>query len=175
MRSPALITAMLLAASPLAAQEAPFFTSELVFPLEHWHNHSSSVVELPGGDLLVAWFHGSGERQADDVEILGARWRRSTGTWTRPFPLADTPGFPDTNCVLYLDSKRRLWLLWPVIVANRWESALMKYRVSSDYAQADGTLHLTYSYSEGGLPRDPPRKSIKHAHFNVDWIRAGSR
>jgi len=134
----ALIPALLLAASPLAAREAPFLTSELIFPLEHWHNHSSSVVELPSGDLLVAWFHGSGERQADDVEILGARWRRSTGTWTEPFPLADTPGFPDTNCVLYLDSKRRLWLLWPVIVANRWESALMKYRVSSDYEQADG-------------------------------------
>ena len=41
--------------------------AELVFPLEHWHNHASMVVEAPNGDLLVCWFHGSGERTADDV------------------------------------------------------------------------------------------------------------
>src|SRR5687767_653412 len=40
--------------------EAPFLTSELLFPLEHWHNHASMIVELPGGDLLTCWFHGSG-------------------------------------------------------------------------------------------------------------------
>jgi len=123
---------------PLAAQDSPFFASELVFPLEHWHNHSSSVVELPNGDLFVAWFHGSGERSSDDVVIRGARWNKKTEKWTNPFLLADSPGFPDTNCVLYLDSKSRLWLFWPVIVANTWESALMKYRVSSDYLQPDG-------------------------------------
>ncbi len=33
---------------------APQYSAELIFPLEHWHNHSSSVVELPNGDLLVA-------------------------------------------------------------------------------------------------------------------------
>jgi hypothetical protein len=26
---------------------------------ETWHNHSSSIVELPNGDLLVCWFHGA--------------------------------------------------------------------------------------------------------------------
>ena len=51
--------------------EAPFLTSELLFPLEHWHNHASMIVELPGGDLLTCWFHGSGERTADDVMVLG--------------------------------------------------------------------------------------------------------
>ncbi len=50
------------------------YSAELIFPLEKWHNHSSSVVELPNGDLLVVWFHGSGERTADDVLIRGARW-----------------------------------------------------------------------------------------------------
>ena len=28
-------------------------TSELIFPLEHWHNHASMIVEAPNGDLLV--------------------------------------------------------------------------------------------------------------------------
>jgi predicted neuraminidase len=138
MRVIALILALLVWPMFAGAQDGVLFESELIFPLEHWHNHSSSVVELPNGDLFVAWFHGSGERTADDVVIQGARWIKKTGTWTEPFLLADTAGFPDTNCVVYLDSKDRLWLLWPVIVANRWESALMKYKVSTDYMQPDG-------------------------------------
>ncbi|HYO79777.1 MAG TPA: hypothetical protein VES20_00120, partial [Bryobacteraceae bacterium] len=68
---------------------------ELIFPVETWHNHSSSVVELPGGDLMVCWFHGSGERTADDVKVLGARKPRGAKEWSAPFELADTPGFPD--------------------------------------------------------------------------------
>ena len=138
MRLSALILALLVWPTATVARGQALFESELIFPLEHWHNHSSSIVELPNGDLFVAWFHGSGERTADDVVIRGARWIRKTGHWTEPFLLADTPGFPDTNCVVYLDSKERLWLFWPVIVANQWESALMKYRVSTDYMQTDG-------------------------------------
>jgi len=138
MRLSALILALLVWPTATVARGQALFESALIFPLEHWHNHSSSIVELPNGDLFVAWFHGSGERTADDVVIRGARWIRKTGQWTEPFLLADTPGFPDTNCVVYLDSKERLWLFWPVIVANQWESALMKYRVSTDHMQTDG-------------------------------------
>ena len=113
-------------------------SSELIFPLESWHNHSSSVVETPNGDLLVCWFHGSGERTADDVLIRGARWSRSKRTWSAPFTMADAPGFPETNPVLYIDRKERLFFFWPLIIAHRWETALMKYRISTDYQQADG-------------------------------------
>ncbi|MGI8745462.1 MAG: sialidase family protein [Bryobacteraceae bacterium] len=117
---------------------APQYSGELIFPLEHWHNHSSSIVELPNGDLLVCWFHGSGERTADDVVIQAARWNKSTGKWSQPFTIADTPGFPDTNPTMFIDSRQRLFLFWPVIIAHRWETALMKYRISTDYQQASG-------------------------------------
>src|SRR4029434_2022159 len=59
-----------------ANRSAPQLESELVFPLEHWHNHASMIVEAPNGDLLVCWFHGSGERTADDVVIRGAPFRK---------------------------------------------------------------------------------------------------
>ncbi len=75
----------------------PQHSAELIFPVEHWHNHGSCIVECPNGDLLVCWFHGSGERKADDVVILGARKVKATGEWTKPFLMADTPNFPDTN------------------------------------------------------------------------------
>lgn len=116
----------------------PFYKSELIFPLEKIHNHSSSIVELPDGDLLVCWFHGSGERTADDVVINAARFNRRTGAWGRPFIIADTPGFPDTNPTMFIDSKQRLFLLWPTIIAHQWETALMKYRISTDYQQESG-------------------------------------
>ncbi|HYW46512.1 MAG TPA: exo-alpha-sialidase [Bryobacteraceae bacterium] len=133
---------------------APQHSSELIFPLEHWHNHSSSVVELPNGDLLVCWFHGSGERTADDVLISGARWNRSTGKWTAPFTMADTPGFPETNPVLFLDSHRRLFFLWPLIIAHRWETALMKYRISTDYQQASGPPHWEFQDNIVLIPKN---------------------
>jgi len=117
------------------ASERPFLNSELIFPLEVWHNHASSVVETPSGDLLVCWFHGSGERTADDVRIEGARQRHGTQQWSERFVMADAPGFPDTNCTLFMDPLGRLWLFWPTILANEWHSALMNYRVSSDYTQ----------------------------------------
>ncbi|MCB1099448.1 MAG: exo-alpha-sialidase [Verrucomicrobiae bacterium] len=117
-----------------ATKAAPTFSSELIFPLEHWHNHGSCVVECPNGNLLVCWFHGSGERKEDDVLIQGAHYDKTSGKWSEPFVMADTPGFPDTNCCMIIDPQERLWLLWPTIQANTWESALMKYKIASDYS-----------------------------------------
>jgi predicted neuraminidase len=134
-----LLTVLLaLAVLTMAPAAQSQYSSELLFPPESWHNHSSSIVETPNGDLLVCWFHGSGERTADDVLIRGARWSRSRKTWSQPFTMADAPGFPETNPVLYVDRKERLFFLWPLIVAHRWETALMKYRISTDYQQTDG-------------------------------------
>jgi predicted neuraminidase len=129
---------LLMLLSVVAASAAPLYESELIFPQEHWHNHSSSIVELPNGDFLVCWFHGSGERTADDVVIEAARFSRKSGKWGAPFVIADTPGFPDTNPTMFIDSRQRLFLLWPVIVAHQWETALMKYRISTDYQQESG-------------------------------------
>lgn len=121
-----------------AQQETPFHAGELIFPLESWHNHGSCIVECPNGDLLVCWFHGSGERQSDDVLIEGARKVKGSETWSDRFVMADVPEFPDTNCCMIIDPEERLWLLWPTILANTWESALMKYKTSTNYMQAAG-------------------------------------
>lgn len=129
---------------------AAFYHAELIFPLENWHNHASTIVECPNGDLLVCWFHGSGERTADDVKVEGARLRRGSKTWTR-FTMADTPNYPDTNPTMFIDPQQRLWLIWQTILANEWHTALIKYRVSSDYQKSEAAprwelnevLHIT--------------------------------
>src|SRR5207244_8702086 len=97
----------LLLVLPLVLSAAQTPSGELVFPLEKWHNHSSSLVELPNGDLFVCWYHGSGERTADDVIIEGARLKKGSQEWTGRSLLADTPGFPDPNPVMFVDSRQR--------------------------------------------------------------------
>jgi predicted neuraminidase len=141
---------LLLGLARAASSEAPFLESELIFAPESWHVHASCVVELPNGDLLACWFHGSGERTADDVKIEGARLKKGSRTWGPRLVLADTPGYPDCNPAMFIDPRGRLWLMWPTILANLWESALMKYKISSDF-QGDGpprweteqVLHVT--------------------------------
>lgn len=116
---------------PLVGATLPRFEAELVFPLHAQHNHAPGIVECPNGDLLVSWYRGSGERRADDVAVYGA-WRvHETTNWSEPFLLADTPGFPDCNTALFLDEQERIWLFYPTILANTWESCLTNFKVTS--------------------------------------------
>ena len=106
---------------------------QTIFPLQENHVHSSSIVELPNGDILSCWFEGSGERNADDVKIKGARLKNGEKQWGKPFLLADTPEFPDCNPVLFLNPKNELFLFWIVIKSNRWEESILKYKKSIQY------------------------------------------
>src|SRR6476660_2783858 len=152
-----------------ANRAAPHFESELVFPLEHRHNHASMIVEAPNGDLLVCWFHGSGERTADDVVIRGARLKKGAKAWSEPFLLADTPGYPDTNATMFIDPRQRLWLLWPTILANEWHTALMKYRISSSY-ERDGAPRWEVSEVMHVTPGDEFKATVDR---DLDRLTAG--
>jgi len=127
------LTAVLLALFAVNAAEAPQHSAELVFPLHPEHNHAPGIVECSNGDLLVSWYRGSGERTADDVAVWGARKKAGEAEWSEAFLMADTPGFPDCNTCMMIGGDGRLWLFWPTIIANTWESCLTNYRVSSDY------------------------------------------
>ena len=158
-----------------AYAEDPQCHAELIFPLESWHNHASCIVETPRGDLLVCWFHGSGERKADDVKIEGARLRRGAKVWSDRFTLADTPDYPDGNPCLFIDPQRRLWLFYTTILANTWESALLKCRVSRDY-ERDGAprwetsevVHVTPGPEfDAGVSNALPR--LEQAAREANW------
>lgn len=140
----------LLSAGRMLAAEVPFQRTELIFPPEAWHNHASCLVETPRGDLLACWFHGSGERKADDVRIEAARLPRGSTNWGGRFVLADTPGYPDCNPALFVDAQQRLWLFHPTILAHTWESALLKFHVSGNWFgknplrwEREGVIQLT--------------------------------
>ena len=109
-------------------------SEEIIFPYQKEHVHGSSIVMLPDGDLLAAWFQGSGERTADDVRIMGARLKKGVKTWSTPFLMADTKGIPDCNPVLFLNRKGKLFLFWIAVVANKWENSILRYRTTTNYS-----------------------------------------
>jgi predicted neuraminidase len=117
--------------------QVPIFQSELIFEPDYpLGNHASCIIECPNGDLLACWFHGKGEK-VDSVVIQGARKVKGENKWRPRFIMADTPDYPDHNPCMFVDPQQRLWLLWPTLFANRWETAIMKYKISSDYFAPD--------------------------------------
>ncbi len=136
-----------------ATAEEPSYRESLVFPLHPQHNHAPGIVECPNGDLFVSWYRGAGERTADDVAVYGARQRKGKNDWSEAFLLVDTPLFPDCNTTMMIDSHQNLWLFWPLILANSWESCLTEYRTSSDY-QGDGPPKWDW---QGVIPLIPQR------------------
>ncbi len=147
------------------SQHAQNYVQDQIFPLVKEHVHGATIVELAGGDLLAAWFQGSGERWADDVRIMGARLRKGTDKWGKPFVMADVPGFPDINPVLFLDPEEKLWLVWYVVIANQWSTSLPMFRISENFKQKEGPPEWKWQQAlfvkpggktERGIPPDDP-------------------
>jgi predicted neuraminidase len=117
------------------AQNDAILNSMLIFPTQEKHVHASSIVGLPNGDLLAVWFYGSGERTADDVKLMGARLKKGKKSWSEPFQMADTPNIPDCNPVLFLNSEKKLFLVWIAVQANKWEQSILRFKTSTDYLE----------------------------------------
>jgi predicted neuraminidase len=82
------------------------------------------------------YFQGGDEDKSDDVRIGGARLRRGATAWDQPFVISDTYGVSDNNPALAVDARGRLWLVHATLTAvpaRAWGSALVLYKVSSDY------------------------------------------
>ena len=118
------------------AQTSPVLQQTIIFRQQEKHVHGSSIVSLPNGDFLVAWFQGSGERTADDVKIMGARLKKGDKIWSEPFLMADTPLIPDCNPVLFLNNQGKLFLTWIAVQANLWEQSIIRFKTSVDYNNA---------------------------------------
>jgi predicted neuraminidase len=142
------------------------YREELVFPLNPKHNHAPGIVECPNGDLLVSWYRGSGERRADDVAILGARLPKGASTWSEPFVMADNPEFPDCNTCMMIDKHKKLWVFWPIILDNEWDSALTNYRTSTDYT-GSGAPKWSWQGVIWLKPADFKDKAMKLLHENL--------
>ena len=97
-------------------------------------------------------------------------FKKGAKTWSEPFVLADTPGYPDTNATMFIDPRQRLWLLWPTILANEWHTALMKYRISSDY-QREGAPRWDVSEVLHVTPGDEFKTTVDRELDRLDGER----
>jgi len=69
--------------------------------------HAATLVEVAPGRLLAAWFGGQAEG-ARDVKIWGSAYDGKT--WSAPAVLAEEPGFPCWNPVLFRSRAGTLFL-----------------------------------------------------------------
>jgi len=125
----------------------PTVVSEFIFTEAPFREcHASTLVELPDGDLLAAWF--GGKREGDpSVAIWGAR--RTRGAWSRPEVWAREPGVPCWNPVLFRAQHDRIWLFYKYGPSPRaWRGACR--------TSADGNTWSPSTY----LPDGPPDVEI---------------
>ena len=91
--------------------------------------HASTIVELPTGNLLAAWFGGL--REGDkSVEIWFSRKDCGEARWAPPQQFTDFPEVPCWNPVLFRDESNTVWLFFKIGPdPMSWVGA---YRKSSD-------------------------------------------
>jgi predicted neuraminidase len=71
--------------------------------------HASTIVETEAGQFLAAWFGGK-EEGAADVKIWSARFDGKA--WTAPAVIAEEPGFPCWNPVLFKSTRGTVLLFY---------------------------------------------------------------
>jgi Neuraminidase (sialidase) len=84
----------------------------------HGFNHAPSVVALPGGRLLAAWFSGPFEASVHQV-ILGAFSADQGRTWSKATVLQDFPRKSDFDPAFLADG-RRTWFFFSAGRHNRY-------------------------------------------------------
>jgi predicted neuraminidase len=127
--------------------------------------HASSLVKLPQGDLLCAYFGGSGEGRQDTAIWLS---RRKGGTWQMPRPLFAEVGLPHWNPVLHAQAGQT-WIFYKVGQTTQdWTSRVAR----SD----DGGR--TWSDPQPLVPGDAlPRGPMKNKLIVLtsgEWLAPGS-
>ncbi len=93
--------------------------------------HCSTIVELPSGDLLGAWYAGTREGNVD-VALMSARLDIDTCCWSAPVVLFDTPGKPEGNPILFVDPRGLLRMFYVTLVEDGWDYSQLKSTFSTD-------------------------------------------
>jgi predicted neuraminidase len=107
-------------------------------------NHGSSVLELPGGQLLTCWYAGSAEK-APDVQILCSHYTQESG-WEGPRVAVDRQEkaagafFSNRtlgNAVLYRDDDGVIWLFYSAVTNpfSGWSGSHVDYKTSNDLGE----------------------------------------
>lgn len=121
--------------------------------------HASTIVELPNGDLLAAWF--GGRTEGDKSVAIWLSRKPLGGTWSAPIVVARYNEVPCWNPVLFRDSKDVVWIFFKV--GPNEESWVGAYRTSSDNGKNWGDV----TYLPAGLLGPIRNKPILLSNGNI--------
>lgn len=94
-------------------------------------NHAANLLQLDNGDILCAWFAGSGEGNPD-TDVVLARLERGGDRWSLPVDLSLDPERSEQNPVLFQEPAGRVWLLHTSDAPHDQKTARVVVRTSDD-------------------------------------------
>jgi predicted neuraminidase len=97
--------------------------------------------------------------------------RLADGLWTMVYN--DTEQGRNSLVVALSEDEGRSWKWKRHLELDRRQAGAGSFHYPSLIQARDGSLHISYSYFLNHLPEGSPRKSIKHARFNVAWVQQG--
>ncbi len=152
---------------------------ELIYSLENRKInscHASTLVLLPDGNILSAWFGGEGEGKKD-VEIWMAKRNNKNGKWSEPYIISNITDIPCWNPVLYSEKNNITLFYRRSMKIHEWNT-YVKRSSDSGITWSDEKL-LTEDDNIGG--RGPCKnKPVKlsdgsilapNSHESIDAVR----
>lgn len=102
-------------------------------------NHAANLLPLPDGSLMCVWFGGTQEGVAD-ISVWGSRLRAGSEQWSDAVKLSHDASRSEQNPVLFLAPDNVLWLLWTAQISGNQDTAIVRYRQSTDLGQSWGDI-----------------------------------
>ncbi|MGE3314451.1 MAG: exo-alpha-sialidase [Planctomycetaceae bacterium] len=156
LRAAALCLAVVLVLSlPSMAAAGDVYVERVFGPeLPDAYKHPVSMTELANGDLYLVYYGGTGE-YGKDTYVRGSRFSRSSGCWSRPQIIADTPFRADGNGVIWQAPDGLVWLFYVNLYGPTWSNSRIKFKVSRDGAQTWSDSEVL-AFEEGSMVRGRP-------------------
>lgn len=95
------------------------------------YKHPAAIAELDHGDLVLAFFSGSGEYAADTAVHL-SRKKKGDVRWSDPEPITKNPPRPEGNPVIWQAPDGKVWLFNVVRFGPTWCDSKSQARFSQD-------------------------------------------
>ena len=114
-------------------------------------SHASTVLDLPSGELLAAWF--GGQQEGDNSVQIWLSRKLVGGTWSPPQAMTAFTEVPCWNPVLFRDAANRVWLFFKV--GPDEESWVGACRTSDDGGRNWGAVHYLPAGLLGPIKNKP--------------------
>lgn len=134
-------------------------------PTECVQNHAANLLQLPNGDLLCTWFGGTQEG-IPDISAYYSRLKKGTSTWTPSIKLSDDSTRSEQNPLFFLDPDGVLWLLYTAQISGNQDTAIVRYRKSTDLGETWGPIETLLEDSTKGIFIRQPITVMS----NGDWL-----